>query len=102
MKIKAGKFTLALTMIVSGVLMLVNIIYDSSMFMNLWMYSPVVLILLGLEIIILNVIYMNSERYKVEVSLGSIILIIFVIAVFMVATNRLNIHSWIFDQIFSD
>lgn len=98
MKIKAGKFTLALTMIACGILMLLNAIYGSNTFRDLWMYSPVVLILFGLEIIIMNAIYMNDERYRVEVSVGSIILIIFLIALFMLATNKAIMHNWIFEQ----
>ncbi|MCX7709797.1 MAG: hypothetical protein N2484_08085 [Clostridia bacterium] len=91
MRIKAGKYTLALTMILCGLLMLVNTFYGQGIFKDLWLYSPAVLILFGLEIIFLNLIFGARESYKVEVSVGSIILVIFVIALFMVWMHGIDI-----------
>ena len=100
MRIRAGKYTLALTMVSCGVLMLINTVYGHGIFKNLWLYSPAVLILFGLEIIILNLVFGHRENYRVEVSVGSILLIIFVVAVFMMWTNSINFDSPYFRHIF--
>lgn len=93
MKVKAGRYTLGITMIAAGVLSLMNL-YNGKDFMgDLWKYSPVVLILFGLEVILLNLIYSRKEDIKVEVSGGSLVLVLFVVAFFMVITNRLDIHQ---------
>lgn len=93
MRIKAGKYTLALTMILCGILMLISTVYGHGIFSSLWQYSPLVLIVFGLEIIVLNLIFGAKENYKVEVSVGCIILIIFLIAMFMVWTNRAQLNE---------
>jgi hypothetical protein len=93
MRIKAGKFTLAITMIASGILMLSNTMSGNPILRNVWLYSPVVLVLFGLEIIILNLIYMHKENYKVEVSGGSIVLIIIIIALLIMNYNQFGIHD---------
>lgn len=101
MKIKAGKFTLAFTLILCGILMLINSAYGNNMFQDLWMYSPAVLILFGLEIVVLSLIYWNKPEYKVTASFGSVILIIVVIALFMTWTNPVEFHDPFFDQFFN-
>jgi hypothetical protein len=101
MKIKAGKYTLAFTLIASGILMLINTTLGNKIFDNLLIYSPIVLVLFGLEIIILSWIYRKREDCRVEASFGSIILIILVIAFFMTWTNRVEIHDPFFDNFFS-
>lgn len=101
MRIKAGKYTLALTMIAAGILMLINTLYGDGIFKDLWIYSPVVLIVFGLEIIALNLIFGHREGYRVEVSAGSIILIIFVIMIFMFGTNYVHVNEPFFDNFIS-
>jgi len=98
MKIKAGKYTLALTMIMAGILIIVNSFYGLNLFENSWIYGAAVLIMFGIEIILLSIIYSNKENYKVEVSVGSIILIIFVIIFFMAWTNKIEIRGPFFDN----
>ncbi len=100
MKIKAGSYTLAVTMIASGIMMLLNTLNGNDIFRNLWIYSPSVLILFGLEIIILNLAYMNKENYRVEVSSGSVVFIIVVIVIFMLGTSRTEIRNRMFDNFF--
>lgn len=92
MKIKAGRYTLALTMIACGVLMIMSIFYGRSAFGDLWTYSPGILILFGLEIIVLNLIFGARENYKVELSAGNIIVAIFVIVVFMIWNSGIDFY----------
>ena len=94
MRIKAGKYTLAFTMILSGILMLINTVHGNDLFKGLWMYSPIILVLFGLEIIILNLIYGRHGENKVEVSVGSIFLIIIVLIVFTLWTNKVEFSGW--------
>ena len=94
MRIKAGKYTLALTMILSGILMLINTLYGHDLFQGLWMYSPIILILFGLEVIVLNLIYSHKENYTVYVSVGSIFLIIIVLMIFTYWTNKVEITGF--------
>lgn len=94
MRIKAGKYTLAFTMILSGILMMINTVNGHDLFKGLWMYSPVILVLFGLEIIILNLIYGRKGENKVEVSVGSIFLIIIVLIIFTLWTNKVEVVGW--------
>lgn len=100
MRIKAGKYTLAVTMIVCGVLMIVNAFYGNGVFSDAWIYSPAALVLLGLEILALNLVFGAREGYKVEISVGTIILTVFVIALFTLWTNRVEIDEILFDDFF--
>lgn len=100
MRIVAGKYTLAITMIICGTLMLINSLYGIA-FGDLWIYSPVILIMFGLEIVILNLVYMHCEDCRVEVSVGNVIFIIFVIAVFMMYTNKIETRDPFFNNFFS-
>ncbi|MDP4121404.1 MAG: hypothetical protein Q8876_10200 [Bacillota bacterium] len=98
MRIKAGKYTLALTMILAGVLIIINSFYGLNLFDNLWICGAAVLIMFGLEVIILSIIYSNKENYKVEVSTGSIILIILIFVFFTAWTNKIEIRGPFFDN----
>lgn len=93
MKVKAGRYTLGLTMIIAGVMMFLNSFNGRDVVGDLWKYGPVVLILFGLEVILLNLIYSGREDIKVEISGGSLVLMVFVVVFFMVITNRLDLHQ---------
>jgi hypothetical protein len=93
MRIKAGRYTLGLTMVLVGITTFLNSILGRDVLGHLWNYAPAVLILFGLEVIILNLIYSRRENIKVEISGGSLILMIFVIAFFMITTNRMDIQQ---------
>ncbi len=98
MRVKAGKYTLALTMILAGILIVINSFYGLKLFENLWLYGAAVLIMFGLEIIILSVIYSNKQNYKVEVSIGSIILILLVFVFLTAWTNKIEINGPLFED----
>ncbi|MCX8129574.1 MAG: hypothetical protein N3I35_05660 [Clostridia bacterium] len=91
MRIKAGRYTLALVMVVCGLLIILNNIYDFSIVKNLWYIGGGALVLFGLEIITLNLIYAKREDVKIDVSVSSIFLVIFIILLFMAWTNQIHI-----------
>lgn len=93
MRIKAGRYTLGLTMIAAGVITFLNSFFGKDILGDLWSYAPIVLVLFGLEVIILNLLYWRQENTKIEISGGSLVLMIFVVAFFMIMTNRLDIHQ---------
>lgn len=94
MKIEVGKYTLGITMILCGILIFLDTIYSRHIFQDIWKYSPIVLVLFGLELIILNIIFGHKENYKVQVSVGSIFLIIIVLVIFTALTNKIEITSF--------
>jgi len=87
MKIKAGKYTLAVTFIAAGILMLANVINSEWTLSDFWIYSPIVFVLFGIEIITLTLFYSRKKGYSVYISLSSILLIIFMVVVLMVFSN---------------
>jgi len=100
MKIKAGKYTLALSMIAAGVLMLANAVSGSGLFADLWIYSPVVLIFFGLEILVLNLISLYITKCEVRVSVGSIFLIVLVVLIFTAYTATIEIDAPFLEYIY--
>jgi hypothetical protein len=93
MRIKAGRYTLGLTMIAVGVITFLNSFLSRDILDEFWKYAPAVIVLFGLEVIVMNLVYWGKENIKVGISGISLILVIFVITFFMVTTNRLDIHQ---------
>ena len=100
MKVIAGKYTLVLTTFVGGCLLLLHWFFGIELTPDLWIYSPVVLVILGIEIMVLNRRYTNERNVKIEVSAGNVILIACEVAVFMIGTASIDINKPMLDNIF--
>lgn len=100
MKIIAGRYTLAITAIMCGVLLLANAIMKIEFYKNLWIYSPGILVILGMEILVLNLMSTIKGSVKVELGAGNIILITGVVAVFMIGTASLDISSTLIENLY--
>lgn len=99
MKVIAGRFTLVLTTIVCGFLLLLYWFLGLQLVPDLWVYSPVLLVILGTEILFLNGRYGRSRNVKIEIGAGNIILIAVILALFMMGTAKINVGQPVLDNL---
>lgn len=93
MRVKAGGFTLGLTFIGCGVLLLLNIMNIGLGLGNLWVYSPLLLALLGLEVVFLSLINGYRGGGKVEVSGGSVVFLVLIIIAIYAVTKSTDLQN---------
>ena len=99
MKVTAGRYTLGITTVICGLAMLLNIFFDLELSRNLWLYSPVVVIMLGLEMLFLSR-RNSSGSIKIQLGAGNVILIASVIAILMVGTAKIEFDSRMLKNIY--
>lgn len=72
---KIGRVTLALTLIFIGTSILFSLFYDSNVLYWTIKFSPIVIIILGIEMLI-SAFFSSNETIKIEIDVVSIILTI--------------------------
>jgi hypothetical protein len=98
MRVIAGKYTLVLTTFVCGFLLLLNWFLGIDSISDLWMYSPYLLVILGIETIVLKR-FNYGQNLKIEIGMGNLILIACVVAGFMLGTASIDIDTPVIDNL---
>ncbi len=94
-KNKIGIFTLAISLIIIGLIFLVNNFTSLQVWKILSIFWPLIIIILGLELIINRVIInKNDKEDKIPISYGSIVILIVLVIIISLTSNIvLNIPS---------